>query len=134
MYYSNIFSDYAIFGYILSVLSIYEGDIMSEQLPPVSAPAPIAAPARNGNGFAIASLVLGILSLCGSVSVWCGGILSVVGIVLGALGMNSKGKGMAIAGIILAALGLILTILFRIVFRGIFLNNYLPQFLQNNGF
>ena len=41
---------------------------MSEQLPPVSAPAPAHASARNGNGFAIASLVLGILSLCGSVS------------------------------------------------------------------
>jgi hypothetical protein len=105
---------------------------MSEQLPPVSAPTP--APVRNGNGFAIASLVLGILSLCGSVSLWCGGIISVVGIVLGALGLNSKGKGMAIAGIVLAALGLILTILFRVIFRSVFLNHVLPQFMHNYGF
>lgn len=109
---------------------------MSEQLPPVSAPAPepATAPVRNGNGFAIASLVLGILSLCGSVSLWCGGILSVVGIVLGALGLSSKGKGMAIAGIILSALGLIVAIIFRVVFRGILLNHYLPLFLHNYGF
>jgi hypothetical protein len=58
----------------------------------------------------------------------------VVGIVLGVLGLNSKGKGMAIAGIVLAALGLILTIIFRIVFRGILLNHFLPQYLHNYGF
>ena len=109
---------------------------MSEQLPPVSAPAPMpaAAPVRNSNGFAIASLVLGILSLCGSVSIWCGGIISVIGIVLGALGLTSKGKGMAIAGIILSVLGLILAIIFRVVFRGILLNHILPQYLHNYGF
>jgi len=104
---------------------------MSEQLPPVSVPAPI--PARNGNGFAIASLVLGILSLCGSWVFWCGGLMSVIGIVLGALGLNSKGKGMAIAGIILSALGLIIAIILRVFFRGILLNHFLPQFLINGG-
>ena len=106
---------------------------MSEQLPPVSAPASTSAPVSDRRGFAIASLVLGILSLCGSGIFWCGGIISVVGIVLGALGMNSKGKGMAIAGIILSALGLIIAIILRVVFRGILLNNILPQFLQNRG-
>jgi hypothetical protein len=85
-------------------------------------------------GFAIASLVLGILSLCGSASIFCGGILGVVAIVLGALGLNSKGKGMAVAGIILGALGLILAIVFRIVFRGFFLSQFMPQFLRNHGF
>jgi len=104
---------------------------MSEQPPPVSASAP--APARNGNGFAIASLVLGILSLCGSWVFWCGGLMSVIGIVLGTLGLNSKGKGMAIAGIILSALGLIIAIILRVVFRGILLNHFLPQFLINRG-
>ena len=66
-------------------------------------------------------------------SFWCGGLISVVGILLGALGMNSKGKGMAIAGIILSAIGLILTIIFRVIFRGILLNHFLPQFLLNRG-
>ena len=107
---------------------------MSEQLPPVSAPVSTPAPASDRRGFAIASLVLGVLSLCGSAIFWCGGLISVVGIVLGALGMNSKGKGMAIAGIVLSALGLILAIIFRVVFRGLLFNHFLPQFLQNRGF
>jgi hypothetical protein len=107
---------------------------MSEQLPPVSAPVSTPAPASDKRGFAIASLVLGILSLCGSALFWCGGLISVVGIVLGALGINSKGKGMAIAGIILSVFGLILTIIFRVIFRGILFNHILPQFLLNRGY
>jgi hypothetical protein len=108
---------------------------MSEQLPPAPAPAPalVPAPASDRKGFAIASLVLGILSLCGSVSLWCGGIISVIGIVLGALGMNSKSKSMAVAGIILSALGLLLAIIFRVVFRGILFNHYWLQLLHNFG-
>ncbi len=73
------------------------------------------------------------LSLCGSVTLLCGGLLSVIGIVLGALGMNSKGKGMAIAGIVLSALGLLLTIIFRVVFRGILFNHYWLQLLHSFG-
>ncbi len=95
-------------------------------------PSVSSSPANN-RGFAIASLVLGLLSLCGSAVFWCGGPLSVIGTVLGALGMNSKGKGMAIAGIILSALGLIIAIILRVVFRGILLNHLLPQFLINRG-
>ena len=101
---------------------------MSEQ--PLS-PAP--ASTSNNKGFAIASLVLGILSLCGSVSFWCGGLISLIGIVLGALGINSKSKSMAIAGIVLSALGLILTIIFRMVFRGVLFNHFWQQFLTNRG-
>ena len=107
---------------------------MSEQIPPVPAPVYTPAPANDKRGFAIASLVLGILSLCGSAIFYCGGLISVVGIVLGALGINSKGKGMAVAGIILSALGLILAIIFRVIFRGILFNHILPQFLLNRGF
>jgi uncharacterized membrane protein len=106
---------------------------MSEQLPPVPAPVSAPTPAGDRKGFAIASLVLGILSLCGSPIFWCGGLISLIGIVLGALGMNSKSKSMAIAGIILSALGLILVIIFRVVFRGILFNNFWQQFLTNRG-
>lgn len=56
-----------------------------------------------------------------------------IGIVLGALGMNSKGKGMAVAGIVLSALGLLLTIIFRVVFRGILFNHYWLQLLHSFG-
>jgi hypothetical protein len=106
---------------------------MSEQLPPVPAPVYTPAPERDKKGYAIASLVLGILSLCGSAAFWCGGLISVIGIVLGALGINSKGKSMAIAGMVLSALGLILAIIFRVVFRGLF-GNFWHQFITNRGF
>jgi hypothetical protein len=118
---------------------------MSEQLPPVPAPAPapmpapapagvpVSAPAGDKRGLAIASLVLGILSLCGSGFLVCGGLLSVIGIVLGALGINSRSKNMAIAGIVLSAVGLLLTIIFRIVFRGILFNDYWQQLLHSIG-
>jgi hypothetical protein len=96
------------------------------------APMPAPTPAAPGDrrGLAIASLVVGILSLCGSASFICGGLFSVVGIVLGALGLNSKGKNMAIAGIILAGIGLVLTIVFRIVFQGGLFTNMWNNLLQ----
>ena len=103
---------------------------MSEQLPPVSAP----APTDSKQGFAIASLTLGILSLCGSRFLFFGGILSVVGIVLGFLGINTKGKGMAIAGIVLSVIGLLLAIILRVVFRGAIFNNYWQHFLNSRGY
>ena len=106
---------------------------MNEQLPPDPSPVSALAPAGDRKGLAIASLVLGILSLCGSVSFLCGGLISLIGIVLGALGINSKSKSMAIAGIVLSALGLILTIVFRVVFRGILFNHWWQQLLQNYG-
>ena len=113
---------------------------MSEQLPPVPVPAPVpagvpaAAPVADRKGLAIASLVLGILSLCGSVSLVCGGLISVIGIVLGALGMNSKSRNLAVAGLVLSGLGLLLTIVFRVVFRGILFNNWWQQLLHNFGY
>jgi hypothetical protein len=84
---------------------------MSEQLPPVSTP----APAGDKKGLAIASLVLGILSLCASLGWWCGGSTSIVGLVLGFLGVKSSGKNMAIAGMILSTIGLLLTIVFLVL-------------------
>jgi hypothetical protein len=107
---------------------------MSEQLPPNPTPVYAPAPVSDKRGFAIASLVLGILSLCGSGIFYCGGLISVVGIVLGALGINSKGKGMAIAGIILSAVGLILAIILRVIFRGVLFNHFWQQFLTNHGY
>lgn len=97
--------------------------------PPVS-----TSSTNSGKGMAIASLVLGILSLCASAAWWCGGPISIVGLVLGALGVKSQGKGMAIAGIVLSAIGLVLLVLFRIIFRGLVLGNSFRQLLLNRGF
>ncbi len=102
---------------------------MSEQLPPAPPPASAPAPAGDRRGLAIASLVLGILSLCASLAWFCGGPISVVGIVLGVLGMKSSGRKMAIAGVILSAVGLLLMIVFIIIgaVSGPFINNIFNQ-------
>ncbi len=91
---------------------------MNEPLQPTppAAPVPSApAPAGDKKGFAIAALVVGILSLCASGLWYSGALFSIAGIVLGFLGLKSSGRGMAIAGIILAAVGLLLTIVFVIL-------------------
>ncbi len=88
---------------------------MNEQFPPVPPVPPPPAPAGDKKGLAIASLVLGILSLCAAFVWWCGSPVSIVGLVLGFLGLKSSGKGMAIAGIILSAVGLFLMIIIAII-------------------
>jgi hypothetical protein len=85
-----------------------------EQLPPVPPTAPVTS-TGDKKGLAIASLILGVLSLCGSIFWFCGAPLSIAGVVLGFLGLKSSGKGMAIAGIILSAVGLLLMVVFIII-------------------
>jgi len=71
-------------------------------------------------GFAIASMVMGIVGLIGTCcSMVTFGVLNlllgVVGLIFGILGLKSQGKGMAIAGIIMAALNLIIGVLLLII-------------------
>lgn len=70
-------------------------------------------PQQQGNGLAVAGLVLGIL---GVVFLWIpvlGWILALLGLIFGAIGngkankIGGKGKGMAMAGLVLGILGLI---------------------------
>lgn len=67
-------------------------------------------------GFAIASMVLGIIGLVGTCcSLMAYGTLSILlgilGLIFGILGLKSEGKGMAIAGIIMAALNIVIGLL-----------------------
>lgn len=103
--------------------------------PPAPAgPIPTMTPPAERTGLSIASLVVGILSLCGSGAWWCGGILAMVAIVLGVLGLNTRGRGMAMAGIILGAVALLLTIILTIFFRGGIFINLFRNFMQNRGY
>ena len=80
-------------------------------------PGPQGAPQmQQGNGMAVAGLVLGII---GFVLFWVpflGWILALLGIIFGGLGIGKankiggKGKGMAIAGLVLGILGLLVGI------------------------
>ena len=73
-------------------------------------------PQQQGNGMAVAGLVLGILALVLSWLTWPAWIMGILGIIFGAIGISKagkiggKGKGMAMAGLICAILGLIISI------------------------
>lgn len=72
------------------------------------------SPAPGGMiGFSIASLVLGILSICCCCAWTISLVFAVVAIVLGiiALVKNYSGKGMAIAGIIVAVVGVLIALI-----------------------
>ena len=60
----------------------------------------------GGNGFSIASLVLGILGLFRY-----GWLLGPLAIIFGIIGLNREGRGMALAGIILGILDIIIWLL-----------------------
>ncbi len=95
-----------------------------------SIPVPPVPPAQpmplvnDRKGLAIASLVLGILSLC---LVWfpvvgvVGLIGSVIGLVLGIMGLKSSLKGIAIAGIVISGISLLIGIVTVVVIGGLML-------------
>lgn len=72
--------------------------------------APVAAPASDSRGgFAIAGLVLGILSILSSWIPFCGLPLPIVGIVMSALGRRSYShRTMALVGLILSIVAIVI--------------------------
>jgi Mg2+/citrate symporter len=72
------------------------------------------SPIKIGGGgnekiMAIASLVLGVISLCAWLFPICGAPLSIIGLVLGFLGMKDQSqKTLAISGMVLCGLTLLL--------------------------
>ena len=88
-----------------------------QQQPGYGAPYYPPAVSQNapGNGFAVASLILGIVALLSSCSLILTIPCAVVGLILGIIGKNKGAGGMAVAGIVLSALGLAVAI-FLIVF------------------
>ena len=78
---------------------------------PVYVPYAVAAPGQGqGDGMALTSMILGIVSAAIGWIPFCGLIVlapAIIGIVLGALGLKSQNRrGMAIAGIILSVVGI----------------------------
>lgn len=78
---------------------------------PVYVPYPVAAPgSAPGDGMALTSMILGIVSAALGWIPLCGIVVlapAIIGIVLGALGLKSPHRrGMAIAGIILSVVGI----------------------------
>lgn len=71
---------------------------------------------EKNSGIGIASLIIGIVSICCCCVWYIGAMLGIVGLALGivALKDNPKQKGIAIAGIVTSSVGLFLTIIFVI--------------------
>lgn len=83
----------------------------------MATPYPAPGQPPQGNGLAVAGMVLGILGLALCWIPFLGWACALVGVILGALGMSKankvggKGKGMAIAGLVCGILGLLAGIL-----------------------
>jgi hypothetical protein len=75
-------------------------------------------PQQQGNGLAVAGMVLGILALVLFFFWPLAILLGLLGIIFGALGISKagkiggKGKGMAIAGLVCGVLGMLSAIIF----------------------
>lgn len=99
---------------------------------------------KEPKGFAIAGMVLGIISIVCCCSPFVGMITGVLGLIFSILVLAQKrpGKGMAIAGVICAALGLILAVCMYFANNSFMeyinsqggMESFLEQFDQGNGF
>jgi hypothetical protein len=89
-------------------------DVLPPAPPEFGSPSPAQAPpSQEGNGIAVAGLVVGILALVLCWVMVVNFILGVLGIVFGAVGMakakriGGKNRGMALAGLITGILGIV---------------------------
>jgi uncharacterized protein DUF4190 len=91
---------------------------------PPAAPPPMpgqpAMPPNTSNGFAVAALVLGILTIVFFFTFWFDWLMGALAIVFGALGIarankGARQKGMAIAGLVCGAVGIVFSILFIVL-------------------
>lgn len=85
------------------------------------------APKKQNNGFAIASMVLGIISVLCCCIDYVSIVIAVIAIVFFAVDRKTNGKssGMAIAGLVLGIFGIASGVLS--IFSSIILNNAFPE-------
>ena len=86
---------------------------------------PAAPPAKPGNGFGIAALIIGIVALIGAFIPfvnYVSGVLAVVGIILGIIAVTRKNKPKkaATSGLIISVIALILSIVLALSYTAAF--------------
>lgn len=95
------------------------GDVVETATPVYysSGASEVPASTNQSKGFAIASMVCGILSILCCCSGWLGVILSIVAIVFGVLTIKNEygGRSMAIAGIITGGIGILFFVILMVV-------------------
>ncbi len=90
---------------------------MADAYPPVQPPVGYAPPPRGGAGMAIASMVLGIVSLVLFCIWWLAIPCAILAVILGIVARGkanrgeAEGRGMATAGIICGAIAILLAVL-----------------------
>ncbi len=88
---------------------------------PIGAPAYTPAPPPQGNGIAVAAMVLGILSILLCFAWFISPIIALLAIIFGALGLGKakkiggRGKGMALAGLITGIVGMVIGIFILVI-------------------
>lgn len=66
---------------------------------------------KDQSNLAVASMVLGIVSLIAWLLPICGGPVAIVGLVLGVIAWNSAQHNKAVAGVVMSAISLVATII-----------------------
>ena len=91
-------------------------------------------PQDEKSGLAIASMILGIVSVVLSCLWYIAGPCGLIGLILGIISKVKKygGKGFSTAGIILSVIGMLLCIVIIIV-AVVFVLNY-PEVFENSGY
>ena len=89
---------------------------------------------KDKKGFAIASMILGIISIVFFYELDISIPASIIAIVLGIMAIKSSNRGMAIAGLVTGIIGILLTILIfvTIIFIGVTAGHTLKDMIREN--
>ncbi|HZK34279.1 MAG TPA: DUF4190 domain-containing protein [Bacillota bacterium] len=89
-------------------------------------------PPQDRKGLAIASMILGILSLVFMCAPGLNILLSTLAIIFGGVSLKSSGRGMAIAGLVTGLVALAIILLFFLLFAAEITSSPFYEFESNN--
>ncbi len=90
---------------------VQQGQPMQQNMPPMQQQAAVPVIVHNTSGSAVASLVLGLVSILGLLIPILGVVCSIIGIAQGVRGRRSTAKGLATAGLVVSIIFLVISII-----------------------